>query len=143
MSLLERIFEIQREVSPRSVAAFEKTIGKSNGYMNTISKQSGVPGTDVILSILDKYPQYSTDWILLGHGPKLKKEVVIDGVNEEGAAYGKNPAVKEIEDWMRRIIKEETDDKFKNINDSMLRLLRRSMDKNEQKGSAGNSKQSS
>lgn len=46
-----------------SVTAFEKSINVSNGYVNSISK--GI-GSNVIESILEKYPNFNLEWILTG-----------------------------------------------------------------------------
>ena len=58
-----------------STFAFEKSIGYTN---NTIRKKlvSGRSnmGTDTLIAILEKYPQLSADWLLLGKGSMLRED---------------------------------------------------------------------
>lgn len=90
----ERILEIQKEVEPRSQRAFELGIGKTNGYLNMMKKRGSIPSADVILSIIDKYPNFSLEWLMTGKGDKYSKPE-IKGVNEEGAVY--NAGISELD----------------------------------------------
>ena len=50
---------------------FEKTIGVSNGYVNSISKSMQ---PDVLERIAAAYPQLSIEWLMVGRGEMLKFE---------------------------------------------------------------------
>lgn len=70
MSVKERV-KIFLEYKKLTVSAFEKSIGASNGYVNSISKSIGV---DKIELILEKYPILNIEWLLTGKGSMLKNE---------------------------------------------------------------------
>lgn len=52
-----------------SVSTFEKSLGFSNGYVNSISK--GI-GKDKLNLILEKYSILNAEWLILGSGEMLK-----------------------------------------------------------------------
>lgn len=68
-----------------SVLTFEKSIGVSNGYVNSISK--GI-GKDILNSILEKYSNLNIEWLLTGKGEMLKSKKHI--VEEPIGSYGNN-----------------------------------------------------
>ena len=70
MSILQRVIHIQKEVSPNSIRAFELGIGKTNGYINSMVKNNGVPSATVLSIIISKYPYYNALWLLTGKGPR-------------------------------------------------------------------------
>lgn len=54
-----------------STSAFEKSIGVSNGYVNSISKSIGL---EKISAILEKYSTLNIEWLLTGKGDMLKSD---------------------------------------------------------------------
>lgn len=48
-----------------SIREFEKSIGASNGYINSISRSVGI---DKISAIIEKYPTLNIDWLMTGRG---------------------------------------------------------------------------
>lgn len=52
-----------------TVSSFEKSIGASNGYVNSISRSVGI---DKLNRILEEYPYLSIEWLLTGNG-NMKK----------------------------------------------------------------------
>lgn len=58
-----------------SVRAFEQEISASNGLI----RKAIANGTDIqskwVSAIVDKFPQYSPDWLLTGYGPMLRSDL--------------------------------------------------------------------
>jgi phage repressor protein C with HTH and peptisase S24 domain len=71
MSVKERIKEFIYK-NNLSISEFEKSIGASNGYVNSISKSIGI---DKLNSILEKYPNINIEWLLTGKGDMLREEL--------------------------------------------------------------------
>lgn len=73
--ILSRIQEIS-DKEEISITALEKKIGASKGVLS----RALAKGTDIqakwIEALVENYPQYSTDWLLTGHGPMLKCDPV-------------------------------------------------------------------
>jgi len=68
----ERIREII-EFYHLSVRQFEEKIGSPNGKIyKALSRNSGV-NADTISEIVDKFPNISPDWLLLGKGEMLRR----------------------------------------------------------------------
>lgn len=84
--IIDRIIELQEEVSPKSRSAFEVNIGKTSGYLAVMKKRGSYPSADLIIEICQKYTEYSVDWILGLSDEKFAKKNT-DAVNEEGAIY--------------------------------------------------------
>lgn len=74
MSIIDRLFEIQNDVSPNNQAYFERSFGKKSGYLTTTKKNNGVPKADLIAKVIEAHPQYTFEWVITGHGPKKKSE---------------------------------------------------------------------
>jgi hypothetical protein len=51
---------------------FANKIGISNAVMSHISSGRNKASTDLILNILNHFPDISTDWLLLGQGEMLR-----------------------------------------------------------------------
>ena len=68
MTVKARIKEYCKEQNI-TIAAFEESIGVSNGYVNSISKSIGV---DKINTIVEKYSNMDIEWLLTGRGSMLK-----------------------------------------------------------------------
>jgi len=57
------------------VAAFEKSIGVSNGALSKqIKKKGATIGSDKLENILIKYDDINPDWLLTGRGEMLREE---------------------------------------------------------------------
>jgi hypothetical protein len=82
-SVLKRI-KIVADREGMSVSAFEATIGASKGVFT----RALANGTDIqskwLISLVEKYPQYSSEWLLKGEGEMLKPVSV---AKEEEEAY--------------------------------------------------------
>ncbi|WP_447767039.1 hypothetical protein [Sphingobacterium faecium] len=80
-----------------AIATFEKSIGVSNGYVNSISKSIGL---DKLELIIENYSNMNIEWLLTGKGPIVKseeyeispekKDVATEGNEEYGSDYWKN-----------------------------------------------------
>lgn len=86
MEIVNRIIEIQKEVS-RSQRSFELSIGKTSGYLNVIQKNKSTPGVDLILKIIEVYPEYNLNWIMTGEGEKYNEDVEVNKVSESRSHY--------------------------------------------------------
>ena len=70
--ILNRIIQIQKEVSPKSRRAFELSIGKTSGYLNNMRVKNSVPNGNVLSTIIETYPEFSALWLLTGRGEKVQ-----------------------------------------------------------------------
>lgn len=71
--MIERLLQIV-EYYKLSVREFERVIGVSEGVINkTIARNTGLKA-ETIQKIVEKFPQISLNWILLGEGEMLKNE---------------------------------------------------------------------
>jgi transcriptional regulator with XRE-family HTH domain len=60
-----------------TVSAFEKELGLSNGYFNTVSRRNNVAiGSDKITTIIAKFTDLDINWLLTGNGSMTKPEPV-------------------------------------------------------------------
>ncbi|WP_343570845.1 hypothetical protein ACLCDV_24555 [Sphingobacterium sp. Lzh-3] len=82
-SVLKRI-KIVADREGMSVSAFEATIGASKGVFT----RALANGTDIqskwLINLVEKYPQYSSEWLLKGEGEMLKPKLVL---KEEEETY--------------------------------------------------------
>ncbi|MDQ1148615.1 MULTISPECIES: hypothetical protein [Sphingobacterium] len=80
-SVLKRI-KIVADREGMSVSAFEATIGASKGVFT----RALANGTDIqskwLINLVEKYPQYSSEWLLKGEGDMLKPNLILK--EEEG-----------------------------------------------------------
>ena len=53
---------------------FEKIIGKSSSYLNSLRKKNTSPSVDVMLTILENFPKYNLHWLMTGEGKKLAQD---------------------------------------------------------------------
>ena len=71
--MIERLLQIV-EYYKLSVREFERLIGVSEGVINkTIARNTGLKA-ETIQKIVEKFPQISLNWILLGEGEMLKSD---------------------------------------------------------------------
>ena len=90
----------------KSVRAFSLKIGFQPPTTHQITSGRNKPGFDFLVSILDKYPDVSADWLLLGKGEMLK----LDGVKEKGREVAELKVKDmEIEHLKEKIVKLEAD----------------------------------
>lgn len=68
MCVKERLKEFIKH-SKINTSQFEKSIGVSNGYVNSISKNIGIDRIDYML---EKYPNLNLEWLLTGRGEMLR-----------------------------------------------------------------------
>ena len=57
-----------------SDAQFAESIGISRGAVSQIKSGRSYPSLDVALKILDRYPDLSSDWLLLGKGEMYRSD---------------------------------------------------------------------
>lgn len=63
------------------------------------------PGSDVIIRILNRFPEYRAEWLLLGTGEMKRGGQQSEVVNEPQANYSNTIIIrKEIKDVLRRMI---------------------------------------
>lgn len=71
--MIERLLQIV-EYYKLSVREFERLIGVSEGVINkTIARNTGLKA-ETIQKIVEKFPQISLNWVLLGEGEMLKSD---------------------------------------------------------------------
>jgi hypothetical protein len=87
-----------------AVSTFEKSIGVSNGYVNSISK--GIGGEKLIL-IIEKYPNLNIEWLLVGKGEMLKDNEKKGSLKEDvGVLKGYISTQQKLIDQLEKEIKE-------------------------------------
>ena len=98
MSIISRIkqFIDHKDMSMRS---FENTVNAGHGYFSRMLKQDSNPGSEIISTIIETYPEINAYWLLLGDGEMLIAENNM--VNEDGEAY--NHTAKQLEDLIGNI----------------------------------------
>lgn len=85
-----------------TTSAFEKSIGASNGYVNSITK--GIGG-DKLLLLLEKYPKINIEWLLIGKG-KMLKEKENENTNYKELAESRKKNVDLLERENERLTRE-------------------------------------
>ncbi len=125
MSVKERLKNFIKSQG-MTISGFEKAIGVSNGYVNSISK--GIGG-EVLLSILEKTPNLDIEWLLTGKGSMLRTQENASIVNTGGKNVNiqgsENTTVGEQSTDLLEIIKEQSkqiNEKDKQI-EKLLNLL--------------------
>lgn len=78
LRIVDRI-NLIREREELNKSQFERKILKSTGYVNMLEKKSGQPGADVILDIIQAFPNYNLKWLMTGEG-----EMLIDSEEKKG-----------------------------------------------------------
>jgi len=92
MEIVDRIVHLAK-AKCRSIRAFEISINKKGGYLNTMLKRGSVPGADVIRLIKEVYPDVNVNWLLAGEGDMLLNEV-----GEPTATYNISVTVSDKDD---------------------------------------------
>ena len=69
--LNERFLTAMRH-SGLSKTEFAGRLGVSQGVMSHISSGRNKPGTEMLVSLLQVYPDIAADWLLLGEGSMLR-----------------------------------------------------------------------
>ncbi|MBI9064822.1 MAG: hypothetical protein JEZ14_22745 [Marinilabiliaceae bacterium] len=73
MNVKERLKRFVKTIG-LSVSAFEKSIGASNGYVNSIAKSIGI---DKLEKIIEIYSNMNIEWLLTGNGSMLKEDPIV------------------------------------------------------------------
>jgi len=69
-----RILEVFKQ-SELSRAEFAQALGISNAVLSHISSGRNKPSLDLVLALLNKFPEIHPEWLLLGNGPMLRKDL--------------------------------------------------------------------
>ncbi len=73
--LENRILEVFQH-SKLSRMEFAERLKISNAVLSHISSGRNRASTELVLAILKEFPEISTDWLLLGQGEMLRKDVI-------------------------------------------------------------------
>lgn len=76
-----RIMELVAD-SGLTKAEFALKTGVTQSVMSHISSGRNKPGTELLITVLEKFPQVNAEWLMLGKGEKLKGSVAVDTKNE-------------------------------------------------------------
>lgn len=96
---------------------FSKIVGKSEGWLNGVSKAIG---SDILTNILDVYPNINMTWVLNGQGEMFLEDSSI--VKEDQGSYRINKDYKAICEDLRNDNKELRDENRK-LRDTLLELM--------------------
>jgi len=89
-SVIERIRKIIKS-EKLSVEAFSKETGISKYTLDSMFKKGTNPSFENLNKIINRYDQYSIDWLLTGRGEILKKDVQIAGGVLDGTLSAESP----------------------------------------------------
>ena len=122
LSVLDRLEEI-RTAKGLNKSQFEKVLGKSTGYVNTLKKQGSLPSIDVLMRISDNYPEVDLRWLLTGEGEMMISEE--NTLKEDAAAYPVTGAdlKKELLEEMQEM-KKQMAQNFEAVNEALVLLLK-------------------
>lgn len=100
------------------------------GTLNTTFKRDSNPGTEILIKISNKFPQYSINWLLTGIDGMLKNS---DGIASEPRAADENTnLLKEIQELKKKIKKLESEiDNERSINagrNELIETLRKTIE---------------
>jgi transcriptional regulator with XRE-family HTH domain len=127
MSVLERLEEI-REDHKLKRSQFEKVLSKSTGYINTLFKNNSMPGIDVLIKIMENYPEYNLVWILTGEGEKLKANAEKSLRKLKHGEYnGQNFTLLDVRDDLKREMQKnmgEINSNFNVLHEGIFELLK-------------------
>lgn len=91
MTIVERLYEY---MSVKGLTAYEveKTCGISNGYLARQKQGSGNIGSEILVKILNKYPDINFWWLLFGKGNMLAGDNNndLDGVSTDESNHDTN-----------------------------------------------------
>ena len=89
-----RILEVFKQ-SQLSRAEFAQALGISNAVLSHISSGRNKPSLDLVLSLLDKFKDINPEWLLLGNGPMLRKDLESSWLDQQKTMKVKVLEVKE------------------------------------------------
>ncbi len=84
MSLKERLKDYIKSQSI-TIKDFERSLGMSNGYVNSISKGLG---DEYMTRLIEKYPTLNIPWLLTGEGDMLIGDTNVSGNHSLGVNNG-------------------------------------------------------
>lgn len=115
MKIVDRI-KLFIEYKNISLRRFDESIEMSKGYMSRQIKTNASVGSDVLVKIIDTYPELNLNWLLKGTGEMIIKDNLVndnENIYETPDAfiglllqYLDNPSVKK---KIQHIIKEHLD----------------------------------
>ena len=127
MSVLDRLEEIRLKEGFNK-AQFEKTIGKSSGYLKILKDKGGVPGSDVLIRISENFRNYDMNWLLTGEGQMWKEAADPEEKKHEAAEEKTSyPDLLTVRNEIRsdlKIILNGMTENFRVINDGIFHGLR-------------------
>ncbi len=62
------------EISNKTLGQFSEMIGIKNSTLSHILNDRNKPSLDVLKKILQRFPEISSDWLILGQGPMYRHE---------------------------------------------------------------------
>lgn len=77
-----RILEVFKQ-SQLSRAEFAQALGISNAVLSHISSGRNKPSLDLVLALLDKFKDINPEWLLLGNGPMLRKDLASSWLDQQ------------------------------------------------------------
>lgn len=97
--------EIIKKENRFDIIPFANLLGVSPAtYSNWVSTKT-YPSADKLIILLNKFPEYNAEWLLLGTGEKYKSGQNQEIVNEPLTKYLKdNPVKEEVKEILRKII---------------------------------------
>lgn len=105
-SLGDRIEEIKKD-SKLKIEEFVALLGATKQSYNGWVKGKYSPNSDILIKILEKFPQYNAEWLLLGKGEKIKGKHHIYEVAESSVRYDKGMISKsELKKLLTKMIDE-------------------------------------
>jgi len=82
MKIVDRI-KLFIEYKSISLRRFDESIGMSKGYMSRQIKTNASIGSDVLVKIIDAYPELNLIWLLKGTGEMTLSTDLIGDIHED------------------------------------------------------------
>ena len=112
----ERLLMLIKELGI-SGRQFSKMVGKSEGWLNSVTKSIG---SDILTNILDTYPNVNMTWVLSGQGEMFLEDSSV--VKEDQGNYQINKDYKSICEDLRNDNKDLREEN-KKLRDTLLELM--------------------
>ncbi|RPH33004.1 MAG: XRE family transcriptional regulator [Bacteroidales bacterium] len=103
-TLGDRIEKIKKDTRYK-IDDFVSILGVSKQAYNGWINNTYYPSSDILIKILEHFPQYRAEWLLLGKGEMKKNSYLSDNINEPLPIYSNRNIIRgEIKDILKKMV---------------------------------------